>query len=157
MGVFLRLLLAAGLAYADQYNSAVLHMALLVFHQFHHLLFVHLGIGHAAAHGAVQMAVPGQRVVKAVSLAWNGHPAHPARIHQTIQVTVYGAKAQARAFLDRSIINFLGGGVVAQVLHRLHDQLTLFGISHIVLLFLCFWVLGVRRGSDVLFALIFAQ
>ena len=55
--------------------------------------------------------------------------------------------------LDRSIINFLGGGVVAQVLHRLHDQLTLFGISHIVLLFLCFWVLGVRRGSDVLFAL----
>ena len=89
MGVFLRLLLAAGLAYADQHNSAVLHIALLVFHQLHYLLFVHLGIGHAAAHGAVQMAVPGQRVVKAVSLAWNGHPAHPARIHQTIQVTIH--------------------------------------------------------------------
>ena len=72
------------------------------------------------------MAVPRQGVVKAVRLAGNGHPAHPPGFHQTVQVAVYGAKAQIRALLRGFIVDFFRSRVVAQLLHRLHDKLPLF-------------------------------
>ena len=87
--------------YAEQHHGKVLHGTFLVLDQLHHLFFIHICIDHAAADRAVHVAVPAQRVVKAVRPARDAHPAHPPGIHKTVQVAVYCAKAQARAYWAR--------------------------------------------------------
>lgn len=94
----LSLLAGARLAQAEQHHGAVLHDALLVAHQLHHLLFVHVSVHDAAAAVAVEVAVPAQSVVEAVSLARDGDAADAACIYETVEVAVDGTKAQAGTF-----------------------------------------------------------
>ena len=82
----LSLLGGARLAQAEQHHGAVLHDALLAAHQLHHLLFVHVGVHDAAAAVAVEVAVPAQSVVEAVSLARDGDAADAACIYETVEV-----------------------------------------------------------------------
>ena len=79
--------------------------------------------------------MPAQGVIKTIRPARNGHPAHPACLHQTIQVAVDSAQAQARALRGRLIKDLFGGGVVAKLLYGAQHQLPLFGITHLPLSF----------------------
>ena len=142
----LSLLAGARLAQAEQHHGAVLHDALLVAHQLHHLLFVHVSVHDATAAVAVEVAVPAQSVVEAVSLARDGDAADAACIYETVEVAVDGTKAQAGTFLGCEVENLLGSRVVAELLHFLQYQLALFGITHGLSPFYDGVCIGIKAG-----------
>ena len=154
----LSLLAGARLAQAEQHHGAVLHDALLVAHQLHHLLFVHVSVHDAAAAVAVEVAVPAQSVVEAVSLARDGDAADAACIYEAVEVAVDGTKAQAGTFPGCEVENLLGSRVVSELLHFLQYQLALFGITHGLSPFSDGVCIGIKAGGQSLSSpLIFAQ